>query len=166
MQIRRLHDVLVGRLHDVVGTSCVCWGKYQTLVVQSATKIRQNLTKWQHFHFHGALHPPLELRLLYPITLFKSVHLLARSVVGRWHLLVSDPQMRSSDLIPHDCRWGDLPHGSLARYVKLRVVPCAENTRNVSPPPRVNDPYMYHGTCVIYVPWCMPGSLTSGFLWS
>ena len=33
--------------------------------------------------------------------------------------------------------------------------------------PRVNDPYMHHGgTCVTHVSWCMPGSLTSGFLWS
>ena len=31
---------------------------------------------------------------------------------------------------------------------------------------RVNDPDMHHGTCVTHVPWCMPGSLTSGFLWS
>ena len=31
-----------------------------------------------------------------------------------------------------------------------------------SPPPRLNDPVMHHGTCVT----CMPGSLTSGFLWS
>ena len=28
------------------------------------------------------------------------------------------------------------------------------------------DPDMHHGTCVTHVPWCMPGSLTSGFLWS
>ena len=31
-------------------------------------------------------------------------------------------------------------------------------------PQRVSDPDMYHGTCVTHVPWCMPGSLTSGFL--
>ena len=24
---------------------------------------------------------------------------------------------------------------------------------------------MHHGTCVTHVPWCMPGLLTSGFLW-
>ena len=35
-----------------------------------------------------------------------------------------------------------------------------------SPPPRVNNPAMHHGTCVTHVPWCMPGSLTGGFLWS
>ena len=32
--------------------------------------------------------------------------------------------------------------------------------------PRVSDPDMHHGTCVVHVPWCMPGSLTGGFLWS
>ena len=35
-----------------------------------------------------------------------------------------------------------------------------------SPPPRVSDCDMHHGTCVTHVPWCMLGSLTSGFLWS
>ena len=38
--------------------------------------------------------------------------------------------------------------------------------RAFSPPPRVSDPDMHHNTCVTHVPWCMPGSLTSGFLWS
>ena len=32
--------------------------------------------------------------------------------------------------------------------------------------PRVTDPDMHHGTCVTHMPWCMPGSLTSGFLLS
>ena len=35
-----------------------------------------------------------------------------------------------------------------------------------SPPPLVSDPHMHHGTCLTHVPWCMPGSLTSGFLWN
>ena len=29
-----------------------------------------------------------------------------------------------------------------------------------SPPPRVSNPDMHHGTCVTHVPWCKPGSLT------
>ena len=33
-------------------------------------------------------------------------------------------------------------------------------------PPRVIDPDMHHGTCVKHVPWCMSGSITSGFVWS
>ena len=43
---------------------------------------------------------------------------------------------------------------------------CAGNAGNVSPPPRVSDPDMHHGTCVTYVLWCMPGWLTIGFLWN
>ena len=35
-----------------------------------------------------------------------------------------------------------------------------------SPPPWISDPGMHHGTCVTHVPWCMPRSLISGFLWS
>ena len=34
-----------------------------------------------------------------------------------------------------------------------------------SPPP-ISDPDMHHSTSVTHVPWCMPGSLTSGYLWS
>ena len=30
----------------------------------------------------------------------------------------------------------------------------------------VSDPDMHHGTCVTHVPWCMPGSLTSGYIWT
>ena len=56
-------------------------------------------------------------------------------------------------------------NGPLARYVELWVdAPGMPGT--FSPPPRVSDPDMHHGTCVTHVPWCMPGSLTSGFLWS
>ena len=51
-------------------------------------------------------------------------------------------------------------NGPLARYVKLRVAPGM-----FFPPTRVSDPDMHHGTYVTHVPWCMPGSLTSGFLW-
>ena len=35
-----------------------------------------------------------------------------------------------------------------------------------SPPLRVTDPDIHHGKCVTQVPWCMPGSLSSDFLWS
>ena len=35
-----------------------------------------------------------------------------------------------------------------------------------SPSPQVSDPDMHHGTCVTHVPWCMPGSVTSGFIWN
>ena len=54
-------------------------------------------------------------------------------------------------------------HGPLAKYVKLRAVHAPET---FSPIPQISDPGMHHGTCVTHVPWCMPGSLTSGFLWN
>ena len=38
--------------------------------------------------------------------------------------------------------------------------------RTFSSPPWVSHPDMHHGTCVTQVPWFMPGSLTSGFIWS
>ena len=36
----------------------------------------------------------------------------------------------------------------------------------VFPPPWVSYHDVHHGTCVTQMPWCMPGSLTSGFHWS
>ena len=61
-------------------------------------------------------------------------------------------------------RW--LWYGPLARYVKLRVSHAPGMLRTFSPPPRVSDPDLHHGTSARHVPWCMPGSLTSVFLWS
>ena len=46
---------------------------------------------------------------------------------------------------------------------KIAGCACAGNARNVFPAPRVSDPDMHH---VTHVPWCMPGSLNGGFLWS
>ena len=55
-------------------------------------------------------------------------------------------------------------HGPLVRYVKLRVAHAPGMPGTFSPPPRISDPDMHHGTCLTHVPWCMPGSLTSDFL--
>ena len=49
---------------------------------------------------------------------------------------------------------------------KIAGYTCAGNAGNVFPATAVGDPGMHHGTCVTHVPWCMPGSLTSGFFWS
>ena len=57
-------------------------------------------------------------------------------------------------------------HGPLTRYAKLRVAHASGMPGTFSPPPWVSDPDMHPGTCVTHVPWCMPGSLASGFLWS
>ena len=61
---------------------------------------------------------------------------------------------------------GDMSHGPLTRFIKLRVAHAPGMPGPCSPPPRISDPDMHHDTCVTHVPWCMPGSLTSDFLWS
>ena len=61
---------------------------------------------------------------------------------------------------------GNFPHGPLARYFKLRVAHAPGMPGTFSPPPKIRDPDMHHGTCVTHVPWCMPGSLTCVFFWS
>ena len=57
-------------------------------------------------------------------------------------------------------------HGPLTRYVEFRAAHAPGKPGTFSPPPLVSDPDMHHGTCLTHVPGCMPGSLTSGFLWS
>ena len=47
-------------------------------------------------------------------------------------------------------------------YPKIRQ----EMPGKCSLPPWVSECEMDHGTCVPLVPWCIPGSLTSCFLWS
>ena len=65
-----------------------------------------------------------------------------------------------------DVMWHEMWHGPLARYVELRVAHAPGMPGTFSLPPQVSEPDMYHGTCVTHRPWCMPESLTSGFLWS
>ena len=57
-------------------------------------------------------------------------------------------------------------YGPLVRFVKLWVAHAPGMLGTFSPPPWVSDPDMHQGTCVPHVPWCMPVSLTSGFLWN
>ena len=70
-------------------------------------------------------------------------------------------------MLQHSSRWNmSVFHGPLTRYANLRVAHTPGMPGTFSPPPRLSDPYMRHGTCVTHVPRCMLGSLTSGFLWS
>ena len=57
-------------------------------------------------------------------------------------------------------------HGPLTIYANFRFAHAPGMPGTFSSPPRASDPDMHHGTCATYVPWCMPGSLISGFLWS
>ena len=56
--------------------------------------------------------------------------------------------------------------GILLWTVKVPVAHAPGMPGTFSPRSRVSDPDMHQGTCVPHVPWCMSGSLTSGFLWS
>ena len=83
------------------------------------------------------------------------------------HSITKNQQM------PKSLPWRDVnisasrvSYGPLTRYVKLRIAHAPGMPGAFSPPPWVSDPDIHHGTYVTHVPWCMPGSLTSGFLWS
>ena len=54
----------------------------------------------------------------------------------------------------------------LPLVVKLHVAHAPGMPWTFSPSPRVSDPDMHHGTCVMHVPWCQLGSLISGLFWS
>ena len=49
---------------------------------------------------------------------------------------------------------------------KIAGCACAGNARNVFLPAGVSGPDMHHGTCLMHVPWCMLGLLTSSFRWN
>ena len=52
------------------------------------------------------------------------------------------------------------------RNHRLQVAHAPGIPGTFSPPPRFSDPDIHHGMCLTQVSWGMPGSLTSGFLWS
>ena len=64
----------------------------------------------------------------------------------------------------HRGYYSDAANEPLIRCVKFRVAHAPGMPGTSSPPPRLSDPDMHHGTCVTHVPWCMPRSLTSCFL--
>ena len=88
--------------------------------------------------------------------------------------------LRDLVLVPEKSRWTNTTatdalsspghqqpwNGPLARYVKLRVAHASGMPGTFSPPLRLSDPDMHHGTCVTHVPWCMPGSLSRSFLFN
>ena len=63
-------------------------------------------------------------------------------------------------------RYTIVNNGPLTRYAKLRVAHALGIPGTLSQPLRVSDTDVHHATCVMHVPWCMPGSLTSSYLWS
>ena len=83
-----------------------------------------------------------------------------------WQVKATKQSKRPTDVLTNPLSDYPCDHGPLARYAKLRVAHAPGMPGTFSPPPLVSDPDTHHGTCVTHVPWCMPGSLSSGFLWS
>ena len=88
---------------------------------------------------------------------------IERIACSSWNELVTSVILINTSATWHLLPWSRF-YGPLARYVKLWVAHAAGMPGTFSPPPRVSDPDMQHGTCVTHVSWCMPGSLPSGFL--
>ena len=86
-----------------------------------------------------------------------------RNISSYFHSVNSPWPNDVTDLGYH---WPTSRYGPVIRYPKLRVARAPGMPGTFSPPPRVSDPDMHHGTCVTHVTPCMPGSLASGFLWS
>ena len=57
-------------------------------------------------------------------------------------------------------------NGPFTRYAILRVAHAPGMPGTFSLPLRVSNPGMHDGTCMMHMPLCMPGLLTSGLLWS
>ena len=53
-----------------------------------------------------------------------------------------------------------------SQWASCQICEIAGMPGTFSPTTRLSDPDMHHGTCLTHLPWCMPGSLTSSFLWS
>ena len=64
------------------------------------------------------------------------------------------------------CSWDSLKPWASCQIRKIVGAHAPGMPGTFSPSPQVSDLDMHHGTCVTHVPWCMPGSLTSGFLWN
>ena len=83
--------------------------------------------------------------------------------------LPGTPRTRDQDLKTEQIHYCNAPWAVWAFYQirKIAGCACAGNAGNVSPRRRlqrktlVSDPVMHHGTCVMHMPWCMSGSLTS-----
>ena len=59
------------------------------------------------------------------------------------------PNTEARSLVHGTCHPGSMDLLPLTRHVKLRVVHASGMPGTFSPPPRVSDPDLHHGTCVI-----------------
>ena len=92
-------------------------------------------------------------------------NLLFKSMLPFAKRLPTAPEKYTPQIMSYPGVPDALSNGPLTRYVTLWVAYAPGLPGTFSPPRLVSDSDMHHGTCVKHVPWCMPGSLTSGFLW-
>ena len=90
----------------------------------------------------------------------------------------NEANFHSTKISPHDFHFLPLFSTCTCRHTVLQFTWASCQVRKIagahapkmsgafSPPSRISDPDMHHGTCVMHVPWWMPKSLTSGFLWN
>ena len=84
----------------------------------------------------------------------------------RWWLgAISQQTINWTSVDPDLCRHMASPWASCQIH-KIAGAHAPGMPGTFSPPRWVSDLDMHHGTCVTHVPWCMSGSLSSGFLWS
>ena len=122
---------------------------------------------------HGKTWINMQGFLLSPKLIFADGTLILRNQGTEWPLAkqaCQDLGMRlavnpsDEDILAVHTRWESPWAICQIRKIAGAHVPGMSGT--FSPPPQVSAPDMHHGTCVTHVPWCISGSLTSGFLWS
>ena len=108
--------------------------------------------------------------------LWTQPHLFVLTIkrVYKWSVF-TNPVLRDAQLcadrfrcVEHPCNFTLTKRQVMASCQIRMIAGCAfaGNAGNVSTSPQVSDPEMHHSTSATHVPWCMPESLTSGFLWS
>ena len=104
------------------------------------------LTFWNCTRHISLLHYSLCMNCCYIIGTRTILWLYSSLFVqGYFHYII-----RFSNSLNITPRWSSF-HGSLARYVTLRVVHASGMPGTFSTPLRVGDPDMYHGTCITQV---------------
>ena len=124
-----------------------------------------NLRDFHRFSFSnlmGKLLPQYHKKIFDYIDYSAEHHVYKRLVTVRWICFLVLVELSWS---VEAMNLGSVCYGPLTRYVKLWVAH-APGIPGTFSPPRVSDPDMHHDTCMVHVPWCMPGSLTNCFLWS
>ena len=142
--------------------------------VESLERIHDDVIKWKHFLRYWPLVRGIPVTGEFPsqrpmarsFDIFFDLRLskrLSKQSGRRWFKTPSRPLWRHCNVeceisVPYN-------HGPLTSSERLWVANAPGRRERFLRHRVVSDSDMHHGTCVTRVPWCMPGSLTSGFLW-